>query len=87
MKGPFMAIVPFFLRRTAAPPVPEAVAPCVVPERTVAPSRSAVVVVVLVLVLASVLFLAGYPAGAVLGLLGGGCYIATEAVRRLNTAE
>jgi hypothetical protein len=73
----------FLARRRAAHPAISPSAQCVVPE-TAAPSRGAVVVVVLVLVLASVLFLAGYPLGAVLGLLAGGCGIATEAVRRLT---
>ena len=72
----------FLAPRRAAHPATSPSTPCVVPETT-GPSRSAVVVVVLVLVLASMLLLAGYPLGAVLGLLAGGCGIATEAVRRL----
>lgn len=98
-----MTVLPFLLRRTAAPPAPPAsdaapgrraaggaggvgAASCVVPEYP-APNRGAMVIVILVLVLASALLLAGDPVGVVLGLLAGAGYIGTEAVRRLTTAE
>ena len=64
----------------------EGAASCVVPEYP-APNRGAMVIVILVLVLASALLLAGDPVGVVLGLLAGAGYIGTEAVRRLTTAE
>ena len=64
---------------------------CATPTACVGPDRSttgnaAVVVIVVVLLPAVVLCLAGFPVGAVLGLLAGACAISVETARRLGAA-
>ena len=88
-----MAVPTFPMRRRrAAPRTAEAApgkstTPCVVAPEHPAPIAGAMVIVILVLVLASVLQMAGDTVEVILGLLTGACYIGTEAVRRLTTAE
>ena len=76
-----MAVWPLPARRS--PACSAAPAACVVPERA-APSRGAVVVIVVLLAAATLLFLVGYPVGAVLGVLAGACGIAVETLRQLS---
>ena len=79
--------MPVFLRRT--PPAPQTTAaepgenPSAAP---ILPPRWAAVLVTVVLGLGALLVGTGTPVGVTLEILGGGGYVATEIVRRLNGA-
>jgi hypothetical protein len=84
--------MPAFLRRT--PVVPEVPAPPLPPAEVTAgpadafrvPPRWAAAMVAVVLGLGALLVGTGTPVGVALEILGGGGYVATEIVRRLNGA-